>query len=161
MQHCTVPVSCRAALAPCPPAVPGTALGTAAAPNATYAQRQEGISRGSEIGKSVLQTHTDSHTCICSEQHLGRKFWSWVAKAVPSRRCRPSPPSSSSAYALQAAVWEEQSGMDGTQDKVAMQTDGPFLDSSSGNSLWEEEGAMPTAPKSAHSWRRRDAFTMY
>lgn len=40
------------------------------------------------------------------------------------------------------------------------QTDGPFLDSSSGNSLWEEEGAMLSAPKSAHSWRRRDAFTM-
>lgn len=48
-----------------------------------------------------------------------------MAKAAPSRRCQPSSPNSSSAYALQAAVWEEQTGMDGTQDKVAMhrQTD--------------------------------------
>lgn len=86
---------------------------------------------------------------FCSYLHFGREFWSWRAEQVPSRGWLGFPPSTlgraDSARGGLRTRWQCHN----------VTTHGPLVDSSSRNSLWEEErGATLPAPKSAHSWQK-------
>lgn len=115
-------------------------------------ERPEGSSWDSGIEeRKVTPCHTPTHVvfCICiTEGNSGAGEQSrWPAEDDGQDFHPAALPTSH-----RSCTWERTdpdgqcSGHSGNA-----KTDGPLLDSSSSNSLWEEEGAMLRVPKSAHS----------
>lgn len=109
------------------------------------------------IEKSCSLSH--SYTRICSYLHFGSKFWSWRQNQFPTEEdgwdFHPAAlPTNPGSCTLERTDSDGQCSGQGSNAK----REGPLLDSSSSNSLWKGE-AMLTAPQTARSWRRRDAFT--